>query len=387
MTTLLLISATLGHALFWAGLVNRLHGTAIRQRTRKIASGAFLLLALGLPIVVAAALATGEWQASLGQLGWAAAAAWGYVYFSAVMFVVGTVNWIFLRFHPERRNTVLSNHTTSVAVRNGPLMRCDAELLPNLVSRVPFNQTFEIRIHEKDLAIPGLAAAFEGLRIAHLSDLHMSGRVPKEYFEQVADAVNEIGADLIAVTGDIVELEVCLPWARDVLGRLRAKHGVYFVLGNHDRRVGFDKAVGALTDAGLEHVGGKWRSVPIGGETLRIAGNELPWFGPASDMAEAPDPVGRNPLNLLLAHSPDQFGWARERGFQLVLAGHNHGGQICLPLVGPILSPSRHGVRYAAGTFRRGGTVLHVSRGVSALTPLRLNCPPEVAILTLRVAT
>ena len=67
-----------------------------------------------------------------------------------------------------------------------------------------------------------------------------------------------------------------------------------------------------------------------------------------------------------------------------MLAGHNHGGQVRLPFVGAILAPSRHGVRYAAGAFRSGNTVMHVSRGTSCLTPLRYNCPPEIALLILR---
>jgi predicted MPP superfamily phosphohydrolase len=86
----------------------------------------------------------------------------------------------------------------------------------------------------------------------------------------------------------------------------------------------------------------------------------------------------------LLAHSPDQFGWAQANEVDLMLAGHNHGGQVCLPLLGPIVAPSLHGVRYGSGTFRAGNTVMHVSRGTSSLTPLRWNCPPEIAVLTLR---
>jgi predicted MPP superfamily phosphohydrolase len=84
-------------------------------------------------------------------------------------------------------------------------------------------------------------------------------------------------------------------------------------------------------------------------------------------------------LRLLLAHSPEQFRWAQARGFQLVLAGHLHGGQIDLPLLGPI-----SGGRYHAGVFSSRSTVMHVSRGLGAIFPLRWNCPAEITKLVLR---
>jgi predicted MPP superfamily phosphohydrolase len=86
----------------------------------------------------------------------------------------------------------------------------------------------------------------------------------------------------------------------------------------------------------------------------------------------------------LLAHSPDQFQWAQENDIDLMLAGHLHGGQVRLPILGAFLAPSIYGVRYAAGVFTAENTTLHVSRGVSSLMPLRFRCPPEIAILVLR---
>ena len=90
------------------------------------------------------------------------------------------------------------------------------------------------------------------------------------------------------------------------------------------------------------------------------------------------------PLRILLAHSPDQFRWAQANDIDLMLAGHLHGGQVKFPLLGAIASPSIYGVRYVAGVFRNSNTVMHVSRGVGSLTPLRIGCPPEVALLVLR---
>jgi predicted MPP superfamily phosphohydrolase len=112
-----------------------------------------------------------------------------------------------------------------------------------------------------------------------------------------------------------------------------------------------------------------------------LAGDEQPWFGTAPDLSTAPSP--EEAFRILVAHTPDRYPWAQEHGFGLMLAGHNHGGQIRIPLLGPIVSPSRYGVKYASGVFHEPPTTLHVSRGLSALHLLRFNCQPELTKLVL----
>jgi predicted MPP superfamily phosphohydrolase len=89
------------------------------------------------------------------------------------------------------------------------------------------------------------------------------------------------------------------------------------------------------------------------------------------------------PFRILLSHSPDQIDWAIRQRFPLMLAGHTHGGQIVFPVIGPVVSPSKYGTKYAGGLFQVSGVVMHVSRGLSGEEPVRWNCPPELAILTL----
>ena len=240
-------------------------------------------------------------------------------------------------------------------------------------------------MHEKQLALARLPAEHDGLRIVHLTDLHMSGRITKAYFTAVVEEVNRLQPDLVALTGDLVERDPCIDWIPDTLGRLHAPGGVYYVLGNHDRRVNQQRLTTALAAAGAVHVGGRWQQVTVRGVPLVIAGNELPWYRPAADLSGCPphDAAGL-PLRLLLAHTPDQFGWAQANDVDLMLAGHNHGGQVRLPLLGAVLAPSRFGTRYASGVFRQRATVMHVSPGTSSLTPVRWNCPPEIALLVLR---
>ncbi|NIP85962.1 MAG: hypothetical protein GTO03_10525 [Planctomycetales bacterium] len=220
------------------------------------------------------------------------------------------------------------------------------------------------------------------MSITHLSDLHLTGKVTKPFFEEVVRQANRLEGDLIAITGDIVDHPACLDWLPDTLGRLRAACGVYYVLGNHDTRLDSDRLRQALADCGLVPLGGRWRETTWRDQKLILAGNELPWFGPAPDLSDCP-PRADGPLRILLAHSPDQLPWARQHQFDLMLAGHTHGGQIHLPWTGPLVSATRIGTDYAAGLSSAPPTVLHVSRGISQTVPLRLRCPPELARLTL----
>ena len=205
--------------------------------------------------------------------------------------------------------------------------------VPTWLSRLPGNQVLNITVHEKQLAMPRLAAGHDGLRIVHLSDLHMSGRITKPYFETVVEKVNATQPDIIAITGDIVERNHCIDWIPGHARPAPRPGGVYYVLGNHDKKVDVNRLKQALADAGLIHVGGTCHQVTVRDTPLILAGNELPWFGPAADMSRlarrTTPPACR--CASCLAHSPDQFAWAQANDVDLILAGHNHGGQICLP--------------------------------------------------------
>jgi predicted MPP superfamily phosphohydrolase len=194
-------------------------------------------------------------------------------------------------------------------------------------------------------------------------------------------------ADLVAITGDFVENVRYLDWVREVLSRVQSRYGVYYVLGNHDKRLRDAAPLRrALSDAGLIDLGGRWVKVEVRGEPLILAGNELPWFRPPAPMEDCPGVAGgARPLRVLLAHTPDQLPWARSFDFDLMLAGHTHGGQIRFPIIGPLVVPSRYGAKYAAGAFYEDPTLLHVTRGVSSLEPLRFRCPPELARLVLQI--
>jgi predicted MPP superfamily phosphohydrolase len=307
------------------------------------------------------------------------------------LFALVAALWVSRRITYRPPAAILSTHRERVDICSALGCVPLSGRFASFCRRLPCNQIFSLRIEQHEMQFARLPAALDGISIVHLSDLHFTGRITKEYFQEVVRRVNDLNPDLVAVTGDLVDHAPYINWLPDTLGRLRATAGVFCVFGNHDPRTGdLDRLRRTLADSGLKYLGGRWQTVDLREESLLLAGNELPWIGPAADMrACVAAAVGRErdrPFRILLSHSPDQFAWAQRWDFDLMLAGHTHGGQFCLPLVGPVLSPSWHGVLYAGGTFAAGPTLMHVSRGTCSELPLRWNCPPEISKIILRCA-
>jgi predicted MPP superfamily phosphohydrolase len=381
---LLLLAAALGHVIFWAAIVNRTHGIGIQRRVIDGITAICAAMMAGVPLAIAAVF----WKWLSGDETWGGpfvgAVIWIYLGAMALCCIYAGIDRLWRALHWEHRGALIENHTARVDMRAPASESHTAPGIPSLLARVPLNEVLELQVHEKRLLLSRLPAGHAELRIAHISDLHMSGRIRRSYFERAVEEVNRLEPDLIAITGDIVDREACVAWLPETLGKLRAPAGVYYVRGNHDRRIRQEPLVTMLAALGIVHLGGICHEVTVRGTPLVLAGNELPWFGPAPQSADIPPRTESGlPLRILLAHGPDQFTWAAEHDFDLMLAGHNHGGQIRMPILGAILAPSLSGTRYACGVFRRGDTVLHVSRGTGSLTPVRWNCPPEIALLQL----
>jgi predicted MPP superfamily phosphohydrolase len=254
-------------------------------------------------------------------------------------------------------------------------------LRARLLARVPGNQLCRLHLTQAALAMPGLDDRLAGLSISHWSDLHFCGRIDREYFREVVALANVSPPDILALTGDVCESLRYLDWVVELLSVAQARLGKYFVLGNHDLRTrDVPRLRAALEHAGFTDLGGRAALVDQG--RVVLAGDERPWFAGEPQLPGGL-PTRPQPLKVLLAHTPDRLSWARARGFDLMLAGHTHGGQIRLPWIGPVLCPSRHGTKYASGFYHLPPTLLHVSRGTGSLFPLRLFCPPEITTLVL----
>lgn len=252
-----------------------------------------------------------------------------------------------------------------------------------LLYRFPGNEIFQLAVQKKTLRLQALPPELDGLTIAHLSDLHMTGKHTPDFYNAIVDHTNRLEPDLVVITGDIAEKVVCLDWIVPILSRLRASEGKYFILGNHEMKLPDTGILRSLmAEAGFTDLGSRSMRVPLRGTEILLAGSEVPWFGTNPNLTSdscllTPD------FRLLLSHSPDQYPWAKANDFDLMLAGHTHGGQIRLPFMGALISPSKFGFRYAGGTYFEEPTLLHVSRGLCGDHPIRLNCPPELPLLTL----
>ncbi len=377
---LILLSA-LGHGAVWVGINNRWHGVGLPRKVIKSGSLLVYAILLGLPILVARRLVK-DWLhvASFDSdagLNWAEI----YVGVCAVWGIIQIPIWAFRRWQqlslPEN-----VRHTAERVVDIAQVLGAAPTTSPRtkLFCKLPYNHLWEIHVSQFEVVLAGLPKELEGLSICHISDLHFSYRIERPYYEEIVRLANSTQADIIALTGDVCDKLDRIPWIVPTLGPLEARIAKLSVLGNHDLRTGdVPRVRAALAEAGFCDLGG--RVTEVADLPLVVAGNEYPWF--PQSMPKIEDLPARS-LKLLLSHSPDQFGWAQRNQFDLMLAGHTHGGQIRFPLVGPVVCPSLHGTKYASGFFEAGPTLLHVSRGTGSLFPYRLNCRPQVVKLVLR---
>ncbi|QEG34786.1 metallophosphoesterase [Bythopirellula goksoeyrii] len=385
MPPLLLIAIALGsiigHGYFWVAIVNRLHGW---NGPHRIIDYLTLLCCVGFavfPLVIVYQW----WTIGGGFLSTAADSNLSIlvkVYFLFCCFIgYGNILARMVGFFPEDDPTILVSKQSELVSPEKPFRSGQwVGWYPRMLGAIPLNEALSLSVDSKQLFIPQLPDQLAGIRIAHLSDLHLTGRIGSEWYHFVADQVNLAKADVIVLTGDLIENESCRSCLIESLGQLQARLGVYFILGNHDLYIDAKRTVAELVEAGLLYVGDCCREVSWNGTSVQIAGNELPWVGHAPSYPQHSDV---NAFRLGLLHTPDQIDWAYRAGVNLALAGHTHGGQVRFPLLGAVAAPSLYGTRFACGTFRRGNTVMHVTRGISGETPLRWNCPPEIAVLEL----
>jgi uncharacterized protein len=247
-------------------------------------------------------------------------------------------------------------------------------------------QMKHFRVLEKTLRISDLPHALSGLRIAHLSDIHVGKFTNSHVLDEIAVVTNKLDADLILFTGDLVDYSLSsLPEAIEMMQKLRAKSGVYLVEGNHDvmeSSLTFEKEVRA---AGLNLLRNEVAHLRIRGAALDILGVVWRYGQPhmATDVAKVAALRDPNAFPILLSHHPHAFDDAVNHGLPLTLSGHTHGGQLMLTPdigVGPVV------FRYWAGLYQKAGHSLWITNGVGNWFPIRVNAPAEIVHLTLQRA-
>ncbi len=277
------------------------------------------------------------------------------------------------------------SHVVDIAAKLGRRPVCSSGR-HQLMARLPINEQYSLEVAERTICMGQVPQAWDGLTILHISDLHFAGTVAEPYFHSVVAELTGRHCDLIALTGDIVDGKQFYDWIVPVLSPLRASEGKFAILGNHDSWYEVRRIRSELARSGFELLSGRCIERPLRGHRLVLAGFEEPWLEPMPQWTAEPDGQQRRAFRLLLSHSPDSVYAAARLGVDLMLAGHSHGGQVRLPLVGPVYLPSRYGRRFDAGLFRIGHTLLHVTRGISGKHPLRVRCRPEAVYLTLKHA-
>jgi predicted MPP superfamily phosphohydrolase len=240
---------------------------------------------------------------------------------------------------------------------------------------------------ERDMAVPGLDPRLEGLRIAHLSDLHIGALTPRSWGMRWADAANAREPDLAVITGDLVTSGVEFHAdVADVIGALRAKHGVFASMGNHDYFGGDGEPLVAMLRArGVRVLRNEGELVEHEGGRLWMSAIDDTWTR-RDDLTRAMRGRPEGAPVVLMAHDPASFDDAADAGADVVLSGHTHGGQIAMPFLYRTFTLASV-YRYRLGFYRRGESVLYVHPGLGTTgPPMRLGIAPEVTILRLRAA-
>jgi predicted MPP superfamily phosphohydrolase len=251
-------------------------------------------------------------------------------------------------------------------------------------------QRTDFHVREIDVPLPGLPQDLDGFRILQLSDIHLSPFLSEAELSRVIDASIELRPDLAVITGDLIStrgdpLDACLRQ----LARIKTDAGVFGCMGNHERYAAAeDYATDAANDLGIQFLRGKAQQLKIGGGWLNIAGVDYQSLAGKSEyLRGAGKLIVPGACNLLLSHNPDVFPVAVSQGWNLILSGHTHGGQVTVEILDRSINPARFLTPYVYGLFRSGASAEYVTRGIGTIgLPARLGAPPEISVLRLRKA-
>jgi predicted MPP superfamily phosphohydrolase len=254
------------------------------------------------------------------------------------------------------------------------------------------------RLIRLEIPVRFLPEAFDGFRIAQLSDFHYDQLFSVVPLRRAVDIVNRINPDIVVLTGDFITVPPLHPGSlarkaaaniepcSQLLSRLHAALGSFAILGNHDAESDSGRIVATLEQQGIVVL--RNRSVPLErmGKRIWLSGIDDVLRG-KPDLEKTLRAVPRNEPAILLAHEPDCADRVSRSAVALQLSGHSHGGQIRLPVIGPLYLPPL-ARKYPWGLHRIGPLTLYTNAGIGTIrVPVRLNCPPEVTLFTLRPIT
>ncbi len=251
-------------------------------------------------------------------------------------------------------------------------------------------QRTDFRVREVDVAVPGLPHDLEGLRVLQLSDIHLSAFLSESELARVIDECNQLRPHLAVVTGDLISshtdpLDACIRQ----LARIKTDAGVLGCLGNHEVYAKVEKRTVELgARAGVQFLRGESRQLRFGDSVLNVAGVDFQSYREKHRYLDGAEHLlVPGAMNLLLAHNPDVFPAAARHGYNLLLAGHTHGGQVTIEILDQSITPARFFTPYVYGLYRSGAAAAYVTRGIGTIgIPARIGAPPEISVLRLRKA-
>ena len=252
-------------------------------------------------------------------------------------------------------------------------------------------ETTNVEVVQIELKLPRLAPAFDGYRLAQISDIHMGTGMTPQHLSRIVEMVNAEQPDAVALTGDYVthgDIQDVLPLLREPLSQLSAKDGAFAILGNHDHWTDPDAIHGILADSGINDLTNTVHTLTRGDSRLHLAGVDDYWEEKA-DVEAVIAQIEGDDCAVLLAHEPDFADVSAATGrFDLQISGHSHGGQVRLPILNRALQLPHLGIKYPMGQYQVGGMIQYTNRGVGTIAPaVRFNCRPEITVYTLRAAS
>lgn len=249
----------------------------------------------------------------------------------------------------------------------------------------------ELSVEEHTIRLARLPDAFRGMRIVQISDFHYAEYTEAHFLERVVKEVNRLKPDLVALTGDFISFGPLpysyarrhAPACAAILSQIECPLR-YAVMGNHDSVVGPKYVMEPLKEHGIPTLLNASVALEREGQRLWLAGLGSACLGAAHPERAIPKAaLADKEAIIVMAHEPDILPQVSRYNADLMLSGHTHGGQIRLPFLPPLALPD-FGRVYIEGLFQHGPTQLYVNRGIGAVgVPFRLNCPPEITVLTL----
>ncbi|MEO8844940.1 MAG: metallophosphoesterase [Kofleriaceae bacterium] len=355
------------------------------RRTRRILTALFVVCFLSVPLATSARMWAPSFASVLGWISgpWLACVGLSATYF-LILDVIRGAAWVVRKAsrRPPATGAALSRREFITRVGGGAALAMTGASVG--LGMIEARGDHEIVTVEIKLA--KLPRALDGFSIVQLSDLHTGMTIDRDFVQRVVDRANALNADLVALTGDLVDGPV--DRLRDdiaPLAQLRAKHGVFAVTGNHEYYAGVDEWIAEISRLGARYLRNQRVTIGAPGASFELAGvddySAHEWPGHGEDLGAAT--AGRDPSSalVLLAHQPRQVKHASQHGVDLQLSGHTHGGQIW-----PwhyIVKLQQGGL--LAGTYEHDGTQLYVTRGCGYWgPPVRLGAPLEITKIVLR---